>query len=149
MLLIAVFLGIEFASLFKENKELRESIINTEYIPSRYIMIGAKRSGYIASLATMTMNAHNQAEIGIKCMVCKEEEGYMRTFFENGDELLVYQYEKAPIEPLKQHERDEFCNKIFIDYKLPQGAERAIIEQLGLMDYMVNIGICSEKGGKQ
>lgn len=30
---------------------------------------------------------------------------------------------------------------------LPEGAERAVIKQLDLVDYMVNIGICSERSG--
>jgi len=48
---------------------------------------------------------------------------------------------------LSPFERDNYEIKLFFDHKLPEGAERTIIKQLGLLDYMINIGICSEKSG--
>ena len=147
MLLALIYIGIEYGCMWKENKRLKENI--QEHTPVRYIMIGAEGSSYIADLSIATVQAHSAAGVGIKCIYEKDEEKMVKTFFENGDELFVYQYGMAAIEALSKEQREGFMNRIFFDYNLPQGAERAIIEQLGLVDYMVNIGICSEKGGKK
>jgi hypothetical protein len=56
-------------------------------------------------------------------------------------------YDKTQLERLSNDERDGYEIKIFFDHKLPKGAERAVIEQLGLTDYMVTIGICGKKSG--
>lgn len=73
----------------------------------------------------------------------------MKVWFENGDELIVYEYGVAQIQKLSKHEKKCFVHKIFFDYMLPEGAERAVIKQLDLVDYMVNIGICSERSGNK
>lgn len=150
MLLGLLYIGIEYGCLLRENKRLREGVQEIdEYTPVRYIMIGAKGSSHIADLSITTVQAHSAVGVGIKCIYEKDEEKVVKTFFENGDELFIYQYGVAPIDALSKGQIDGFINRIFFDYNLPQGAERAVIEQLGLVDYMVNIGICSEKGGKK
>ena len=150
MLLALIYIGIEYGCMWKENKRLKESIQEVEkYTPIRYIMIGAEGSSHIADLSIATVQAHGAVGVGIKCIYERDEEKTVKTFFENGDELFVYQYGVAPIDALSKGQREGFINRIFFDYNLPKGAERAIIEQLGLVDYMVNIGICSEKGGKK
>ena len=119
------------------------------YTPTRYIMIKTKDGNYIDDLARLDIDAHKAAGVEIEQVVRKHEQGYTKTIFFNKDELVVYNYDEAQIVPLTQFEVNSYKQKIFFDYKLPKGAERAIIEQLGLIGYMINIGICNEKtGGK-
>lgn len=151
LIAILIFIGIDYGRLQVKYrrliKEVSEDFEFTEYVPQRYIMIGAKKSKYIADLASMDIKAHSKVGVGIKTWIEKAEKGYNKIIFDNADELIIYEYETAQIAQLTKHERDNYAQKIFFDYKLPEGAERAVIKQLGLLDYMVNIGICSEKSG--
>lgn len=143
---ILIFIGIDYGRLvfkYQYNKILTPD--EESYIPRRNIMIGVEGSSYIADLATMDIKAHKDANIDIKFFTDNKDIGCIKTVFENGDELIVYSYEKAKIIPLTQNEVDGYAQKLFFDYQLPEGAERAIIKQLGLLGYMVNIGICGEK----
>ena len=110
-------------------------------------MVSANESQYIAALAAMDIKAHKKVGIGVKVFMDNSKQGITKVDFKNGDELIIYNYERAQIAPLTQNEIKDYALKIFFDYKLPEGAERAVIKQLGLLDYMVNIGICSEKSG--
>ena len=108
-------------------------------------MIGTKNSDVIADLSSLDIQAHKKAGIAIINQLVQPEKGFMKVWFGNGDELIVYEYGVAQIQKLSKHEKKCFVHKIFFDYMLPEGAERAVIKQLGLIDYMVNIGICSER----
>jgi hypothetical protein len=105
-------------------------------------MFTAEADGHMQALCRLDILTHSAA--GIE--VCRKEiqEGYQKIVFENGDELLIYEYEKAPILPLTQQEVSHYRQRLFFDHKLPIGAERAIIEQLGLVNFMIDIGICRE-----
>lgn len=150
LFVILVYIGFDYGRLIIENRRLsmlqaESGIEFTPYIPTKYIMIGTKGATYIQELAQMDIKAHTKAGIGIKSVITAEEK--IHTYFENGDQLLVVNYDKTQLERLSNDERDGYEIKIFFDHKLPKGAERAVIEQLGLMDYMVNIGICGKKSG--
>lgn len=148
ILVIALcYIGFDYGRLIVKNRFLQREYGQAPYEPTRYIMIGAKGSQYIQDLSMLDVTAHTAAGIGVMYLEDKKNEGYAKTVFENGDELIVYCYDKAQIAPLTKREINGYKHKIFFDYKLPEGAERAIIKQLGLLDYMVNIGICSEKSG--
>ena len=148
ILVIALFyIGFDYGRLIVKNRRLQEECGQAPYEPTRYIMIGAKGSQHIQDLSMLDVTAHTAIGIGVMYLEDRKNEGYAKTIFENGDELIVYCYEKAQIAPLTKREINDYKHKIFFDYKLPEGAERAIIKQLGLLDYMVNIGICSEKSG--
>ena len=113
-------------------------------------MVSAKKEegdkDYISDLAVMCIEAHNKVGIGVKTFISTEN--FSQTYFENGDEVLIFDYENlSEIKALSKSEKEKYQHKFFFDYKLPEGAERAVIQQLGLLDYMVNIGICSEKSG--
>ena len=145
---LLMYIGFDYGRLMLKNRRLQQSVFEFEdYTPIRYIMIGATHGKYIGELATLDVKAHTSAGIGIKEYVEDTEHGYVKTVFENKDELIVYDYDKAQITALTQKELNDYAHKLFFDYKLPEGAERAIIKQLGLIGYMVNIGICSEKSG--
>ena len=150
LFVILVYIGFNYGRLIIENRRLsslqtEQGIEFTPYTPTKYIMIGTKGATYIQELAQMDIKAHIKEGIGIKSVITTEEKTY--TYFENGDQLLVVNYDKTQLERLSNYERDSYKIKIFFDHKLPKGAERAVIGQLGLIDYMVNIGICSEKSG--
>lgn len=148
LIVVLIYIGVDYGRLiFKVRRLQQEAEVEVEYTPTRYIMIGSDKSQYITDLAMMDIQAHKDANIDIKIFVDNAEQGTTKVGFDNGDELIVYNYEKAQIAPLTQNEVRDYAQKIFFDYKLPEGAERAIIQQLGLLDYMVNIGICSEKSG--
>jgi hypothetical protein len=110
-------------------------------------MIGTQGTPYITDLAMMSIKAHSTVDIGIKSYDDNADSGCMKVVFNNGDELIVYKYEKAQIVPLTKHEIDSYEHKLFFACELPVGAERAVVQQLGLVDYMINVGICSKKSG--
>ena len=152
MILALIYIGVDYGRLVVKSRRLEQESETTfeftPYLPTRYIMIDANESQYITDLVTMDVKAHLQAGISIKYSEENKDKGILlKTIFENGDELIVYDYNNAQIAPLTKQEINNYSQKLFFDYKLPKGAERAIIEQLGLVDYMVNIGICSEKSG--
>ena len=93
----------------------------------------------------MEMNIQAHLHANVKILSDGEKDGCRLIVFDNGDEIMIYDRE-AQIVPLMAHERDDFVVKVFVDYELPVGTERAFIEQLGLIDYMVYIGICKSKG---
>ena len=149
MILVAllIYIGFDYGRLTLKSRRQQKECNQALYEPTRYIMVGAKGSQYIQDLSMLDVKAHAAVGIGVMHLEDRENEGYVKTVFENGDELIVYCYDKAQIAPLTKREINEYRHKIFFDYMLPEVAERAIIKQLGLLDYMVNIGICSEKSG--
>jgi hypothetical protein len=108
-------------------------------------MVSSKESSAIDDLAAMDIKAHVDA--GVNMRLHSDKSGIKHIIFENEDELLIYDYEIAQIVPLTQTEINNYNQKLFFDYNLPEGAERAVIESLGLVGYMINIGICKDKNG--
>lgn len=148
LIMLLVYIGFDYGRLIAKNKHLQNGVLELENnTPTRYIMVGARDSQYITYLATLDIDAHAQAGVLVKYSEENKEKGIQKIVFENDDELIVYDYENAQVIPLTKKEINDYSQKIFFDYRLPDGAERAIIKQLGLLDYMVNIGICSEKSG--
>lgn len=147
-----VFIGIDYGRLIIKNRRLEQALVEdvelNPYTPTRYIMICAEPGSCLLDLAEMSVRAHLKS--GITIMLQEDKEmtgGYVKTIFGNGDELIVYDYNNAKIEKLTKQERDDYAQRIFFDHKLPEGAERAIIEKLGLVDYMISVGICTKKSG--
>ena len=149
LFILMIYIGFDYGRTVIENRRLKRNIMEQDdrCTPLRYIMVGTQGSSYITDLAMKSVNAHRAAGVGIKNYEDDNENGYMKVVFDNEDELLVYKYEKAQIASLTKHEINNYEHKLFLACELPIGAERAIVQQLGLMDYMVNIGICSEKSG--
>ena len=140
-----VIIGVLYANMWKENDALREALedgVQTIELPLKYIMFCAGPDSGVMELAQAALHAHAFAGVKIKDVVSNKE--CQKTIYENNDELIVYQY-GAKIKPLKRHELNGYTLKIFFDDKLPAGAERVIIKQLGLSDCMVTIGICTNK----
>lgn len=144
-----VFIGVTYGQALWENRQLRIELglEDTEYLPIRYIFVTTKGSKHIQQLIDMSIKARHDVDIKTNCVVDKN--GMVRTIFSNGDEVVVYDFEEAQMLPLLPYDKAHFVHKIFVDSELPDSAARATIERLGLIDYIVSIGICSPKGGKQ
>lgn len=147
-----VFIGIDYGRLIAKSRRIEQELVEdielNPYTPTRYIMICAESDSCLLDLAEMAVRAHLKS--GIKVMLQTDQEksrGCITTIFGNGDELIVYDYNIAKFEKLTKDERDNYAQRIFFDHKLPEGAERAIIEKLGLVDYMISVGICTKKSG--
>ena len=139
------FVAIDHTRLWINNFRLHQfSISNT---PIRAIMVSMQESVYMKDIAYLFINARKREHIFIKSYQNEEETGYHKIVFDNNDELLLYDYEKADITALTKHEKQQYEQNLFLDYKLPPGAQCAIVEKLGLLDYMVKIGICTENSG--
>ena len=149
ILCLLIYIGIDYGCLLHKNIRLKQQINKNDHIPTKNIMITADQNGYyILKLASLCMAAHKDNNIGVVRYEDKlNEKGTMLIKFENDDELLVYRYDIAKIVPLSKHNIKNYLIKLFLDYKLEAGAERTIIKQLGLLNYMINIGICDEKSG--
>lgn len=146
IVLLCVIGGI-FGWQAYENKVLKETLEETEggeYTPTRFILYKRIDSKYLSDMQTLIFNS--RAEAGIE-WVTENKTGYSLTKFTNGDELMVFIDGAVEWAPLKKKQITEYKIKIFIDNQLDRGAERALIEGLGLTDYMVQIGVCSEKNG--
>lgn len=93
-------------------------------------MITADQNGYyILKLASLCIAAHKDNNIGVVRYEDKlNEKGTMLIKFENDDELLIYRYDIAKIVPLSKHNIKNYLIKLFLDYKLEEGAERTIIK---------------------
>lgn len=149
IIIAIVVIMIDYTRLLLRNRELEPlAEIEAQFIPTCNIMVGAGGDSCIQELAMMCAKAHQDAGIGIRITGGSETDGYVMTVFDNGDQLIVYNYEKAQIEELSDFHKRNFAQKVFFDYKLPEGAIRATIEQLGLLDHVVNIGICRDKKEK-
>ena len=147
----SIFIGFDYGRMLIKNRRLQVEFgdDSAPYTPIRNIMIMDNYCPYLMELATLCIKAHGDADIKItKYDSSQENNGVVKVYFDNDDELLVYQYGKAKIKELTSREKKNYANKIFLDYKLPEGAICAAIEQLGLLDYMVNIGICRDKKEK-
>ena len=145
LVLLLIYIGIDYGRLMAKAWRQQTQIDFEPYTPVRYIMIASEHAKHMMELYMLDVNAHSEAGINVKVSIAQE--GYSKIIFDNNDELIMYFYDKAPIDRLTQKEIDNYSHRVFFDYRLPEGAERAIIKQLGLLDYMVNIGICSEKSG--
>lgn len=145
LLYIAVHHAILCVKYKRLNEEQESQLEDSQ--PTKYIMVSWKNSDYILDLAHNCTRAHLASHIPIHFSDTDEELGRDNTIFENGDQLLVYDYSKARIVPLSKAEINNYSYRLFFDNQLPLGAERAVIQALGLQDYMVSVGICSKKGG--
>lgn len=147
LIVLLCIIGGIFALQVRENRMLKEELEEFEgggYTPTRFIFYKRIDSKYLSDMQTLIFNS--RAEAGIE-WVTENKAGYSLTKFTNGDELMVFIDGTIEWAPLKKKQIEDYKIKIFIDNKLDKGAERALIEGLGLTDYMVQIGVCSEKNG--
>lgn len=145
IILLLIYVGFDYGRLIVKNRRIEQELDIFDYVPVRNIMIAAPDGDHIVDLSLMCLSAHHKSGVGVKSLI--EEKHFTRTLFDNGDEMWLIKYdENMSIDALTKHEKEDYANKIFFDYKLPEGAERVIIKQLGLIDYMVNMGFCQKKG---
>ena len=139
------FIAIDHIRLQINNFRLHQFSISDA--PIRAIMVSMQESAYMKNIVHLFINARKRQHIFIKSYQSEEETGYLKVIFDNDDELLLYNYEKANIIALTENEKQQYEQNLFLDYKLPPGAQCAIVEKLGLLDYMIKVGICTENSG--
>jgi hypothetical protein len=61
---------------------------------------------------------------------------------------MIYQY-GAQIRTLEPDDINSYVTRVFFDDRLPDSAFRASINELGLKNYLIGVGLCDQvKGGK-
>ena len=141
-----MFLAIDHTRIIIENRRLRRYIEQEEIVRSRSIYIKAKEEDdLIDHLAAINMEAYDQAQATI--IKRYRNNGCLFVEYDNGDQIIVAQY-GARMGSFPQNSIGNYSHRIFFDYKLPDGAIRAVIKDLGLTDYMIQIGICTERSGE-
>lgn len=140
-----IWLGWSYGRMWLENKWLKGTVSDDGYTPVRYIFFSANGSSHAADLAKKCFVSHKNNDIGL--LQFDEKDKCMKVIFANGDELILYD-EGAQINCLEKKEIDGYANKIFVDSKLPQGTERAIIKELGLLNYAVTFGVMTNDKGE-
>ena len=147
LIVLLCIIGGIFGWQVRENRVLKEELEEIEergYIPTRFIFYKRIDSKYLSEMQALIFNS--RAEAGFE-WTTENKAGYSITKFTNGDELMVFIEGAIEWAPLKKRQIEDYKIKIFLDNQLDKGAERALIEGLGLTDYMVQIGVCAEKNG--
>ena len=147
LIVLLCIIGGIFGWQVRENRALKEELEEVEergYIPTRFIFYKRIDSKHLSEMQTLIFNS--RAEAGFE-WTTENKAGYSITKFTNGDELMVFIEGAVEWAPLRKRQIEDYKIKIFLDNQLDKGAERALIEGLGLTDYMVQIGVCSEKNG--
>ena len=148
LILIAalVFLAIDHTRIIIENRRLWKYIEQEEATRSRNIYIKTKEEDdLIDHLVAVNMEAYDQVQATIVKRYWNH--GCLFVEYDNGDQIIVAQY-GARIGAFPQNSIGNYSHRIFFDYKLPDGAISAVIKDLGLTDYMIQIGICTERSGE-
>jgi hypothetical protein len=109
-------------------------------------MYGAKESKHMLELYDIALKARREAGDEVRLTSCLDDS--IVTIFQSGDEAIFY-IEDAKITKLTKKQIKNYKNHVFVDYKLPDSACRALIDKLGLRNYSIDFGICDETlGGK-
>lgn len=156
-LILALLLGCcawiawTYTKMWFENKALKEDVGDTiefsQFTPTRYVMLSAQGSMYMTELMATAVRAHGDGEARIKSYDVSDDNNLIKIKYENGNEIIWLNCDKAPIDTITLTHSDDYAYKLFVDCKLPEGTARALIEHLGLVDYMVSLGICSKSSG--
>lgn len=141
-----IFLAVDHTRILIENKRLWSYIQQEEATRSRNIYIKTKEEDdLIDHLIAVNMEAYDQVQATI--VKRYQNNDYLFIEYDNGDQIIVAQY-GARIGAFPQNSIGNYSHRIFFDYKLPDGAIRAVIKDLGLTDYMIQIGICTERSSE-
>ena len=138
-----IFLAYCHTKVLFENRRLKYRHTDYYHCPTKQIFIGEKESPYISKLIKMSCEAHEQAQDLIAITKMNDDNSIREMIYQSGDAISYYTYGMS-IKPLAKYEIENYEIILFLDHKLPQGAERAIIEALGLRNYIIRIGICDE-----
>ena len=68
-------------------------------------MVSMQESAYMRDKVHLFINVRKRHHIFIKSYQNEEEAGYHKIVFDNDDELLLYDYEKAKIIALTEYEK--------------------------------------------
>lgn len=146
-----IWVAWSYTKMWFDNKALRQELGDTveftQFTPTRYIMLSAQGGAYMMELLSTAMRAHSDGEAHIKSYDIADDNSLIKIKYENGNEIIWLNCDKAPIDVITLTHSDDYAYKLFVDHKLPEGTARALIEHLGLVDYMVSLGICSKSSG--
>ena len=145
LVLALVYIGIDYGRLMVKLRRI-EAPEFMSYIPQRLMFFAAPDSRHMMELYELAVRSRMEAADNVR--MTANNDGAIYTIFESGDELRFYTGE-AKIKKLDQHEINDFVNHVFADYELPSSHYRAIIEELGLRNYMIHFGICDESQGEK
>ena len=138
-----IYIGIDYGRVIRRARRIEAEY--SPYTPQRLLFFASEEGQHIADLYRKAMQARERAGDNIRLSFNRE--GYICTVYESGDELRFYSNGES-LEKLTKHEIEDYENRVFFDYKLPLGAIRAIIGDLGLRNYMFSFGICDESQGE-
>ena len=141
-----IFLALHHTRLLIENKRLWTCVEKNTDTRARNIYVMIDDSQYMEKLINLDMEVHDQMMIGIKNRFSCH--GFASIEYENGDQIMVIKYsgqrlQKLPAETISNH-----AHRIFFDYRLPDSVFNATINDLGLTDYMIRVGVCTERSGE-
>ena len=144
IIIIGLFiLAIWHAQTLIENRRLWASIKQNEETRSRHMYIIANNNSYMNYFINLDMEAYDQ--MGIATMQRYSQNGVLFIEYETGDQIMVINYPEAHISALPAETIGKYAHRLFFDYKLPNSAFRAVIHDLGLDNYFIGVGICTER----
>ena len=109
--------------------------------PSIKIFLSNGMNKSVGGLFKAAYKAHTRENIKTVCVISNNTE--IKTIFENNDILWLVDYSEYKFEKLKQSDTPV---ELFVDSELPADSAKRAIDELGLRNYMIRIGICDEKG---
>jgi hypothetical protein len=116
-----------------------------EYIPRRTIFIyNEKTKSQVQKLYNTAIEAHARHGIDTT-IVFTAMDGYKRHCYVNGNEIWFIDV-NSTFERLTPDLIHAYNNRVFVGREMPDGAIRACIEKLGLIDFAFTFGYCGEGG---
>ena len=140
MIIAGIYLGVSYGRMWLRNQELEElaNITPNEATPIRYMFVGAACKGLVAAC----LNAHEIAQIKIKKR--KTINGIEQLIYSNNDEIWYWDGEQQ-LSPLSKSDILGYANKMFFDTNLTKDVIWKTIDELGLKNFTVTVGIYGEE----
>ena len=152
MLILLGILAVVFTSFLIDYKRLEEEYEDAldETPCSTQVFIYQPGSMHMINLIALAVSARTKIGITVMNQRLDHEEKSLVMYFDNGDVIKTFVYGKKT-EPFSEYELSTTRARVFFDAKLPKEAIGAICQELGLQNYVVEIGICDENsiGGKE
>lgn len=146
MISALIFIVVHHTQLLVENRRLMKCIEKNVSIKSRHIYVMIDDSQYMEKIINFDMEAHDQIMVGIiSRFSCN---GITSIEYGNGDQIVIVKYNGKRLQSLPIDTIGDYAHRVFFDYRLPDSAFSATINDLGLTDYMIRVGICTERSGE-
>ena len=139
LLALLGYIGVSYGVMWYRYCKMKSYCDEEDYCPARYIFLQKPGSAEMQELVNMCINAYKKG--GFLIIKDSERRDCRTIQFSNTSEVIIYD-EGAPIDRLSEYQIKHFTHKIFIDSELPDGAYRALIEDLGLTNHTVTVALC-------